>query len=293
MWSPPSRPTFPPDVARPAPIGADDRGLGDYHRLVDARYRARFEAKAGVFVAEGHLAVERLLASPYPLRSLLVVASHGERFAPLMAMAAAAGGTVLVAEASVVTGVTGFDAHRGVLAVGTRVPGPPAADLLRRPGVLLAAEGVGDGENMGALGRNAGAFGARGLLLDPTCCDPLTRRAVRVSLGHILGIPVARVCRWPDDLWESGADIVALTPHDQAVSLEEFVASIGGSPPRTLVLVVGSEGTGLSPGLMARATRQVRIPMAAGVDSLNVATAAAVALSHLPRWAEPIAAPKG
>jgi len=234
----------------------------------------------GIFVAEGHLAVERALASAYPLRSLLIAAARGDRFGPLMDTAARAGVQVLVAEQEVIAEVTGFNVHRGVLAVGRRVALVPVAEVLALRGIVLAVEGCNDGENMGALGRVAAAFGAVGFVLDPTCCDPLSRRAVRVSLGHILGVPLARAEAWPDAIFEAGLEVVALTPHRDAVPLARYAATPGRGEGTT-VLVVGAEGPGLSAHVLARATSQVRIPMSAGVDSLNVATAAAVALSHL------------
>ena len=224
--------------------------------------------------------MERALTSVYPLRSLLIAAPRRDRFALLIEAASRAGVEVLMAEPAVMAEVTGFDVHRGVLAVGRRLAPAPVAQVLLQAGIVLAAEGCNDGENMGGLGRAAAAFGAVGFVLDPTCCDPLSRRAVRVSLGHILGVPLARAAPWPDALFETGPEVVALTPHPDAVPLAQYAAR----PRRgegTTVLVVGAEGPGLSERVMSRATAQVRIPMAAGVDSLNVATAAAIALSHL------------
>jgi tRNA G18 (ribose-2'-O)-methylase SpoU len=194
--------------------------------------------------------------------------------------AARCGVEVLIAEQEVMAEVTGFNVHRGVLAIGQRRALRSVAEILARKGIVLAAEGCNDGENMGALGRAAAAFGAVGFVLDPTCCDPLSRRAVRVSLGHILAMPLARAEEWPDAIFESGAEVVALTPHPDAVALAAYVA-MPGRVSATTVLVVGAEGPGLSAQVLGRATTQVRIPMSAGVDSLNVATAAAVALSHL------------
>jgi tRNA G18 (ribose-2'-O)-methylase SpoU len=141
---------------------------------------------------------------------------------------------------------------------------------------LLVLEGIADQENLGALFRNAAALGAGGVLLDPRCADPLYRRSVRVSLGNVLAVPFARAEPWPqvlEELAADGVDVVALTP-----AAAGTLASAGLHRAERLALVVGAEGPGLSAGALGACPRQVRIPMAAGVDSLNVATAAAVAL---------------
>jgi tRNA G18 (ribose-2'-O)-methylase SpoU len=143
-------------------------------------------------------------------------------------------------------------------------------------------EAVNDHENIGALFRNAAAFGVDAVVLDPTTTDPLYRRSTRVSLGHVLRVPFARVLdgEWPaalDKLRTAGFTTVALTPDADAETLGRLVAA---RPPR-VALLVGAEGPGLSAPALAAADRRVRIPMAPGVDSVNVATAAAIALSAL------------
>ncbi|HZQ26484.1 MAG TPA: RNA methyltransferase [Acidimicrobiales bacterium] len=231
------------------------------------------ERPPGVFVAEGLLAVEQLLASAYPVRSVLVTPSRAGQFP---------GVPLLVAEQAVLNQIAGFDIHRGVLASADRLPLPSVASVLAGAGSLVAVlEGINDLENMGALFRNAAAFGVRAVLLSPDCCDPLYRRSVRVSLGHVLHVPftplegtvgLAAVAA-------AGFMTVALTPAADAEPIDAFAASVG--PDARLALLLGAEGPGLRPGTLAGADRRVRIPLAPGVDSLNVATAAAVAFHRL------------
>jgi tRNA G18 (ribose-2'-O)-methylase SpoU len=176
--------------------------------------------------------------------------------------------------------VTGVHFHRGVLAVGERTPLPSVAQLVAGASRLLVLEAVNDHENIGALFRNAAAFGADAVILDPTTADPLYRRATRVSLGHVLRVPFARADRWPEELGDLQADgftTVALTPNRAAEPLGALLLG----PPARLALVVGAEGPGLTDLALAAVDRRVRIPMAEGVDSVNVATAAAIALSAL------------
>jgi tRNA G18 (ribose-2'-O)-methylase SpoU len=166
-----------------------------------------------------------------------------------------------------------------VLAAADRPELPPVPELTRGARRLLVLEGVGDHENIGALFRNAAAFGIDGVLLDPATADPLYRRATRVSLGHVLRVPFTRAPAWPaglDDLQAEGFTLAALDPN-----AEERLAALVADPPDRLALLVGAEGTGLSAAAVAATDRQVRIPMARGVDSVNVATAAAIALAAL------------
>jgi tRNA G18 (ribose-2'-O)-methylase SpoU len=151
--------------------------------------------------------------------------------------------------------------------------------VLASAGVVAVLEGISDHENLGALFRNAAAFGVGGVLLDPTCCDPLYRRSVRVSMGHVLRVPFARLAPWPDQLAtlrRAGWQVLALTPDPAA-------GPLAGVRPsgRPIALMLGGEGSGLTAAAMAAAEASVRIPMASDVDSINVATAAAVAFHHL------------
>jgi tRNA G18 (ribose-2'-O)-methylase SpoU len=194
----------------------------------------------------------------------------------LVADLADRGAEVLVAPRSVIATTVGFDLHRGVVAVAERGEPLAPADVLAAAGdaPILAVEGVNDHENLGSLFRNAAALGAGGVLLSPGCADPLYRRSVRVSIGHVLLTPFATVPSWPSDLTGLGRELIALTPAGSD--------DLGRWRPRgAAVLVVGSEGAGLAAATLAAADRRVRIPMAPGVDSLNVATAAAIALYAL------------
>lgn len=263
----------------PIPVdGAGDERLGDFAALNDPALRRRREQGEGFFVAEGVWVIRHLLASAYRVRALLVTPRC------LDALRCDLEGTdapVYVADQAVMAEVAGFNFHRGALASAWRSPAPAPAAIIARADLLVVAEGVNDHENLGALFRNAAAFGAGGVLLDPTCADPLYRRAVRVSMGHVLRVPFARVASTATgiaDLRAAGFEVLALTPAPAA----DDVRSVARRPRQALL--VGAEGPGLAAGSQAAADRRVRIAMAPGVDSLNVATAAAVALHHLARW---------
>lgn len=183
-----------------------------------------------------------------------------------------------MAPPEVLAEVAGFAVHRGVVGLGERRPFPDPWALVAATDLAVIVEGVNDHENLGALYRNAAAFGVGAVLLDPTTADPLYRRCLRVSMGHALRVPTARV-PWPealDRLRGEGWAVLALTPDPAAEDLRTAAAGLAGA--RRVALVVGAEGPGLSAAALAAAGRKVRIPMAASVDSLNVATAMAVAL---------------
>jgi tRNA G18 (ribose-2'-O)-methylase SpoU len=248
----------------------DDPRLQDYAHLREPSRRMSLERAQGLFVVEGHRSVVALLDSPYRVRSILVTAAHAARYEHVDV-------PVFSLPAEQIERLTGVHFHRGALAAADRPPLPSLDELTERAALLLVLEGVNDHENLGALFRNAAAFGVDAVLLDPTAADPLYRRATRVSLGHVLRVPFARAHRWPDaldDLRAAGWTVVALSP-----GAEEPLSSLVASPPPRLALLVGAEGDGLSAEARAHADRLVRIPMADGVDSVNVATAAAIALA--------------
>lgn len=179
-----------------------------------------------------------------------------------------------VVEQDVLDAAVGFNLHRGVLAIVRPGPAPSAAALLATARVVIVLEGLNDAENLGVLFRTAAGLGADGVLLCPRCADPYSRRSTRVSIGTTLDVPFARLEPWPAALHSvaaAGFDLVALTPSGDEV--------LGRRPPapRT-ALLLGAEGPGLSPGALDAASRRVTIPMASSVDSLNVATAAALAV---------------
>jgi tRNA G18 (ribose-2'-O)-methylase SpoU len=230
-----------------------------------------------VFVAEGARAVRQLLASSWPVRSILLRPERVASVPDLVDAAFTAGVPVYVAGREVFDEIAGFPVHRGVLALGGRRPEPPLADCLRGVHLAVGVEGVNDHENLGAIFRNAAALGAGAVVLDPTCCDPLYRRSVRVSLGHVLQIPFCRMADWPGGLGrvrDAGFLVLALDPRSPT-ALEHF------TPSQPVLVLVGAEDPGLSHGALAAAGQRVRIEMASEVDSLNVATALAVALHHL------------
>ncbi|HVF03637.1 MAG TPA: RNA methyltransferase [Frankiaceae bacterium] len=254
-----------PHVTDPA-----DPRLADYRGLRDPAARVAYERAHGVFVVEGALAIERLLASSYDVRSVLVTPAMRDRLG-------LDDGEAYVASREVIAAVAGFDVHRGALAVAARAPLPAAADLVGGATTVLLLERLNDHENVGVLFRVARALGADAVLLDPETCDPLYRRAVRVSLGHVLHVPFTRVDSTReglDLLRANGFTTYALTPAGDV-----SVADV----PRAArcALLLGAEGPGLRPETMQAADYRVGIPMRADVDSLNVATAAAIALHRL------------
>jgi tRNA G18 (ribose-2'-O)-methylase SpoU len=281
-------------------VDPHDPRLDPYRNLNDPAKRIRMEADESVFVVEGRLAVDRLLTSEYTVRSLLVDDHQVTAAGYLVAATRAQGAPVYVGSRTVVAGTVGFALHRGVVAVADR-PAPfdtgqlltaaAGASTSDGPPLVAVLEGLNDHENIGALFRNAAAFGVRGVLLDPTSADPLYRRSVRVSVGHVLHIPFARLVPWPTGLHQvraAGFVVAALAPRPTgargvpAVSLGELKAWMAGSGhPLGVAVVLGAEGPGLTESARAASDVVVHIPMADGVDSLNVATAAAVAFHTL------------
>jgi tRNA G18 (ribose-2'-O)-methylase SpoU len=263
-----------------------DPRLADYLHLREPSRRMGVERERGIFTVEGRLSLEALLASPYEVRSVLVTTELGPTVDALVTAARGEGAVpVLALASSAIEELSGVHFHRGVLAVAGRPAARPVEDVVAGARRVLVLESVNDHENIGSLFRNAAAFGVDAVVLDPTTSDPLYRRSTRVSLGHVLHVPFARVPEgaWPavlQDLRAAGLTTVALTPDRVAEPLGALVAD----PPPAVALLLGAEGPGLSPGALAAADRRVRIPMEADVDSVNVATAAAIALSALHGW---------
>ena len=255
-----------------------DQRLTTYNALTDAQRRAAIDAEHGVFVVEGQLALQRLAASPYPVRSGLC---HPGKLDVTMAALAGHDVPVYVAGRDVLAAVTGFDVHRGVLALAGRLPPTMPADLVAGARTIVVLEGLNDQENLGAIARSARALGIDGLLLDPTCGDPLYRRCVRVSMGEVLHLPFARIDDWPSGLWPvleaAGFECIALTPAGDAESISTVQRAAGDR----VAIVLGAEGPGLSSALLAGAVRRVRIPITSDVDSINVGHAAAIAFDRL------------
>ncbi|MGX7825513.1 TrmH family RNA methyltransferase [Actinokineospora sp. 24-640] len=259
------------EVADPA-----DPRLDDFRDLTTADRRPDRPGGRGLVIAEGVVVVQRLLASRYPVRALLGVSRRIEALAGDLAghdVPAYATTAEVMAEA------VGFHLNRGVLAAADRATPVPVPDLIATARTVTVLEGVGDHENLGALFRNAAALGVDAVLLAPGCSDPLYRRSVRVSMGHVLAVPFAQLEPWPNGLEllrDNGFRVLALTPRADAVPLSTAVR-----PGERVALLLGSEGPGLSEAALAAADATVRIPMSRAVDSLNVATAGAVAFYAL------------
>jgi tRNA G18 (ribose-2'-O)-methylase SpoU len=278
---------------RPEPIeGPDDARIADYRDLRDQTLRDR----RGLFAVEGGMIVRRLLAgSRFRTRSVLATArgALALRGAPDVRPVDV---PLYVASAAVIAEVVGYPFHRGCVAVAERGPGLPAPALVDAPGtrVLVVLDELADPDNVGAVFRNALAFGVDAALLSPGTVDPLYRKAIRVSAGATLRLPFARVADWAAGLRrlrEAGYAVLALTPEAGAVAID--AVADGGRPHARFALAIGAEGHGLRPTTRAAATLAVRIPMAPGVDSLNVATATGIALHRLltGRWRDGAQAP--
>jgi tRNA G18 (ribose-2'-O)-methylase SpoU len=262
-------------VDGPIPIdSASDPRVSDYVGLNDAELRRRVEPAGAMFIAEGVLVIRQLVASPYPVRSVLVTEA---RYRELEQVLAPVPAPVYVATPQVLSQVAGFDLHRGAVASGGRLPAGDPLVVVHSARTVAVLEGLNDHENVGALFRNAAALGVDAVLLSPTCADPLYRRSVRVSMGCVLRVPFATVAPWPDALGAlaaAGFEIVALTTAPDAAPVEALGAA------GRVALLLGAEGPGLTPDALAAASRRVTVRMRPGVDSLNVATAAAIAFHH-------------
>jgi tRNA G18 (ribose-2'-O)-methylase SpoU len=249
----------------------EDERLADFRGLTDADVRAD---RRGVVIAEGINVVERLTRSPYPVRAVIGVPARLEALRPALEPLDI---PAFAMDKWLLSSVVGFHVTRGVLASADRPAALDAATLLKTAQRVAVLESLNDFENLGALFRNAAAFGVDAVLLDPQCADPLYRRSVRVSMGHVLRVPFAVLPGdWPSSLelvHAAGLSICAMTPRADATAIKDVVA------PSRWALMFGAEGPGLTDAALAQADQLVRIPMATGVDSLNVATAAAVAFA--------------
>jgi tRNA G18 (ribose-2'-O)-methylase SpoU len=281
---------------------ADER-VADYRALTDVDLRTRWEPPHGLFIAEGELVLGRALRAGYRPRSVLVDAKRVDQVPPVDAPLYAATQEVLEA-------TTGFHVHRGILASFHRRPLPDPAALLAGATRVAVLEDVNNHTNLGAVFRGAAALGMDAVLLSPSCADPLYRRSVRVSMGEVFAVPYTRLAPWPaalDQVRAAGFTLLALTPaaddrrlsgpaqvlaHDdrrlsgpaqvlahEALALQRLPAAARQRP----ALLLGAEGAGLSQAALQAADHRVAIPMRNGVDSLNVAAAAAVAFWELNR----------
>lgn len=289
------------------------------YRLVQDRDRGGAESRPGLFVGETAIVLEAMLARPGCTRSILASEAQAERAIALVERARSAWprGTsepqLLVVPNALVEGIVGFNVHRGLLAIGER-PAPRALETLipaaPEPATLLCVEGVNNMDNIGQLFRVAAAFACCGVVLSPECHDPLYRKSLRVSCGHVLRVPFVRSAAWSVDLerlrGEHGFALIGATGQGDPLGTRSVGAARGaldaltgpGAPRREgephahsgaapsgataprVALLVGAEFAGLAPETLAACDRRVRIPMAPGVDSLNVAVAAAVLLDR-------------
>jgi len=252
----------------------DDPRLDNFRDLNSVDRRPDLPTGKGLVIAEGVLVVQRMLASRFTPLALL---GTDRRLAELRADLAGCDAPYYRVSADVMARVVGFHLNRGVLAAARRVPEPSVADVLDGARTVAVLEGVNDHENLGSIFRNAAGLGVDAVVFGSGCADPLYRRAVRVSMGHALLVPYARATNWPGDLKllrDSGFRLIAMTPSHDAMALSAAMSTVGDEP---VAVLVGAEGPGLSRAAMRASDMRVRIPMSRGTDSLNVATAAALA----------------
>ena len=255
---------------------AADARLTDYVSLTDVALRRRTEPERGLYIAESEKVIRRALRAGHRPRSYLMAQRWLTDLADLVAQAEADGTPVFVGEHDVIEQLTGFHLHRGALASMQRPELPTVEALVADARRVLVLEDIVDHTNVGAVFRSAAALGVDAVLVTPRCADPLYRRSIRVSMGTVFQVPWTRIDPWPGgiaDLQRNGFTVATLALADDAVSLDELAAY----PPERLALVLGTEGDGLSHHTLDAADLTVTIPMAGGVDSLNVAAAGAVA----------------
>jgi len=247
---------------------AADPRLADYRHMKDRD----LSAEGGRFVAESELVVRRLLGSGLPVLSVLATPLRLQTLGDALAGVSC---PVFSASQAVLDAITGFHVHRGCLAIGQR---PQHVELPASARTVVVLEDLVSADNIGATARNAAALGADALVLSPRAADPYYRKAVRVSIGAVFQLPIVRLASWPDDLGALKRQGFAL--FGAVVDAAATPLATVHRPPK-VALLLGAEGPGLSPAARAACDRLVTIPMAPGADSLNVATAGAVALFHL------------
>jgi tRNA G18 (ribose-2'-O)-methylase SpoU len=260
---------------------ADDPALADYRDLTDVALRSRTEPERGLFIAESRFVVERVIEAGLEPRSFLCSEKWLASIEPFAARWPDV--PVFVGSDAVLEEVTGFHVHRGALAAMRRPEPRTVEEVIAGARRVAVLEDLVNHTNVGAVFRSAAAMGVDAVLVSPRCADPLYRRSVRVSMGSVFQVPWALIDEWPEGLAalrDAGFTVAALALADDAVPLDAFAADL----PERLALMLGAEGDGLSRAAMEGADVAVRIPMAHGVDSLNVAAASAVAF-----WATRVA----
>jgi tRNA G18 (ribose-2'-O)-methylase SpoU len=257
------------DVADPA-----DPRLDDFRDLNSIDRRPDLPTGKGLVIAEGVLVVQRMLASRFTPRALL---GTGRRLAELGADLDGLDAPFYRVTAEVMADVVGFHLNRGVLASASRAAELTVPQVLDGATTVAVLEGVNDHENLGSVFRNAAGLGVDAVVFGSGCADPLYRRAVRVSMGHALLVPFAKATDWPNDLKllrDKKFRVLAMTPDPAAPSLADAMSGLSG---QRVAILVGAEGPGLQERTMRSSDLRVRIPMSRATDSLNVATAAALA----------------
>ena len=256
--------------------------LADYVLLTDVALRRRTEPERGLYIAESEKVIRRALAAGHQPRSYLMARRWLTDLGDLVEQAESDGIPVFVGEDEVLEQLTGFHLHRGALASIHRPALPAVGDLLRCARRVAVLEDIVDHTNVGAIFRGAAALGVDAVLVTPRCADPFYRRSVRVSMGTVFQVPWTRIDPWPagiDVLHEAGFTVAALALAGDIIDLDV----LANDPPARLAIVLGAEGDGLSRRTIAASDLSVGIPMAGGVDSLNVAAASAVAFYALRR----------
>jgi tRNA G18 (ribose-2'-O)-methylase SpoU len=254
-----------------------DEGLADYSRLTDVSLRRVSEPAGGLYIAESSKVIQRALAAGHQPRSVLLQEKWLAEMEPILADF---DGPIYVGESALLEKLTGYHMHRGALAAMHRPPLRPVAEVVEGARRIVVLEDIVDHTNVGAIFRSVAGLGADAVLITPRCADPLYRRSVRVSMGTVLQVPWTRLPDWPEAatvLHDLGFHLAALALDDAAVELDDFVAAA----PERVALLLGTEGDGLSHEAIRHADTTVTIPMLHGVDSLNVASASAVALYAL------------
>ncbi|BCI55214.1 rRNA methyltransferase [Mycolicibacterium litorale] len=257
------------DVDDPA-----DPRLDDFRDLNSIDRRPDLPSGKGLVIAEGVLVVQRMVASRFTPRALL---GTDRRLTELDGDLDSVDAPFYRASAEVMAEVVGFHLNRGVLASASRPPELTVDEVLEGARTVAVLEGVNDHENLGSIFRNAAGLGVDAVIFGAGCADPLYRRAVRVSMGHALLVPFARATAWPQELdllRANGFRLLAMTPDPAADTLADAMAALAADK---VAVLVGAEGPGLTERAMRASDRRVRIPMSRGTDSLNVATAAALA----------------
>lgn len=266
-------------------VDAHDLRLADYTSLTDVALRKVLEVERGLYIAESEKVIARALNAGHKPRSVLVSKEKLHKVQPLLESLPHV--PVYVGEGSVIESITGFQVHRGALAAFHRPSPEDVEALLSNARRVVVLDSLADHSNVGLVFRSIAALGADAVLLTPACADPLYRRSIRLSMGAVFQVPWARIPAWGEAgplLHKHGFHLAAFALHDNAHTLEAFIQA----PPDKVALLFGNEGQGLDFRALGAADSLVKIPMEHGVDSLNVATSAAIAL-----WAIRMASQNG